>query len=179
MPKRLVRKYLPSPEQIRKNRNLRFLGSVLGNPNLWHINRHSLAWAAFIGIFCALLPIPLQMVVAAILAVRLKANLPLSILLVWFTNPVTYVPVFYFTYRVGAWLLGQSVVKPDDVEFAWFLEQLIPLWLGSVACGLVFGVLGFAAVKLGWRLAVVRSWNRRQRRRARKARAAESAGNER
>lgn len=168
MPKRLVRKYLPSPEQIRRNRNLRFLGGVLGNPNLWHINRHSLAWAAFIGIFCALLPIPLQMVVAAIMAVRFNANLPLSILLVWFTNPVTYVPVFYFTYRVGAWLMGLSVVKPDDVEFAWFLEQLIPLWLGSVFCGLVFGVLGFAAVKLGWRLAVLRNWNRRQRRRARK-----------
>ena len=170
MPKHYFKRLFPSPEKVQQSPSLKLLAPFFAKPYLWHINRHSLAWAAFIGIFCALLPIPLQMVVAAVLAVRLKANLPLSILLVWFTNPVTYVPVFYFTYRVGAWMLGQSVAKPDDVEFAWFLEQLIPLWLGSVTAGLVFGILGFALVKLGWRLAVLRSWKRRQLRRARRAR---------
>ncbi|MGB1220721.1 MAG: DUF2062 domain-containing protein [Alcanivoracaceae bacterium] len=165
MPKHLFKKYLPSPESIRRNRSLHFLGEMLTDPNLWHINRHSLAGAAFIGIFCALLPIPLQMVVAAVLALRFKCNLPLSMLLVWFTNPLTYVPVFYFTYRVGAWMLGSAVSAPESVNVAWLLEQLIPLWLGSVACGLVFGLLGWATVKVTWRYAVVRSWRKRQRRR--------------
>ena len=165
MPKRLFRKYLPSPDKIRRNRNLRFLGELLGDPNLWHINRHSLAGAAFNGVFCALLPIPLQMVVAAVLAVRFKCNLPLSILLVWFTNPLTYVPVFYFTYRIGAWTLGLDVAAPEQVDFAWLLQQLVPLWVGSVLSGLVFGLIGYALVKVTWRLAVLRSWQRRQRKR--------------
>lgn len=168
MPKRLFRKYLPSPDKVRRNRNLRFLGEVLGDPNLWHINRHSLAGAAFIGVFCALIPIPLQMIVAAVLAVRFKCNLPLSILLVWFTNPLTYVPVFYFTYRVGAWTLGMDVARPEQVDFAWLLEQLIPLWVGSILSGLVFGLIGFGLVKLTWRMAVIRSWRRRQRKRERR-----------
>lgn len=168
MPKRLFRKYLPSPDKVRRNRNLRFLGEVLGDPNLWHINRHSLAGAAFIGVFCALIPIPLQMIVAAVLAVRFKCNLPLSILLVWFTNPLTYVPVFYFTYRVGAWTLGMDVARPEQVDFAWLLEQLIPLWVGSILCGLMFGLIGFGLVKFAWRMAVIRSWRRRQRKRERR-----------
>jgi len=44
---------------------------------------------------------------------------------------------------------------------------LVPLWLGSMLCALVFGGLAYAAVKVAWRLAVVRSWNLRAHRRAR------------
>ncbi|MFN3712898.1 MAG: DUF2062 domain-containing protein [Alcanivoracaceae bacterium] len=176
MPKRMFRKYLPSPDKIRQHRSLGFLGAVLSDPNLWHINRHSLAGAAFIGIFSALVPIPLQMVLAAVLAVRFKCNLPLSIVIVWFTNPFTVVPVFYFTYRVGAWLLGMPITPPSQVNFAWLIEQMIPLWVGSILCGLVFGGLAWGIIKLVWRLAVTRSWTvrKRQRRISRERRASET-----
>ncbi|MEE4252271.1 MAG: DUF2062 domain-containing protein [Alcanivoracaceae bacterium] len=165
MPKRLFRKYLPSPDKIRQNRSLGFLGAVLSDPNLWHINRRSLAGAAFIGIFSSLVPIPLQMLLAAALAVRFKCNLPLSVVLVWFTNPLTIVPVFYFTYRVGAWILGMPVAPPSHVSFAWLIEQMIPLWFGSILCGLVFGGLSWAVIKLIWRMAVSRSWTLRKNQR--------------
>lgn len=165
MPKRLFRKYLPSPDKIRQNRSLGFLGAVLSDPNLWHINRRSLAGAAFIGIFSSLVPIPLQMLLAAALAVRFKCNLPLSVVLVWFTNPLTIVPVFYFTYRVGAWILGMPVAPPDHVSFAWLIEQMIPLWFGSILCGLVFGGLSWVVIKLIWRLAITRSWSLRKNQR--------------
>ncbi|MGJ3256527.1 MAG: DUF2062 domain-containing protein, partial [Alcanivorax sp.] len=100
MPKRIFRKYLPKPDRLREHKALSFLGEVLADPNLWHINRRSLAGAAFIGVFTALLPIPLQMGLAALLAVRFHCNLPLSVVLVWISNPVTSVPVFHFTYRI-------------------------------------------------------------------------------
>src|SRR5690606_33942667 len=122
------------------------------------------------------LPIPMQMLVAATLAVRFKCNLPLSVVLVWFTNPLTMVPVFYFTYRVGAWILGMPVAPPSHVSFAWLIEQMIPLWFGSILCGLVFGGLSWAVVKVIWRLAVARSWtlrkNQRRLSRERKEKAA-------
>ncbi len=179
MPKRLFRRYLPSPDKIRQNRSLGFLGALLSDPNLWHINRHSLAGAAFIGIFSSLVPMPMQMVLAAALAVRFKCNLPLSIVLVWFTNPLTIVPVFYFTYRVGAWILGMPIVPPEHVNFAWLIEQMIPLWFGSLLCGLLFGGLSWAITKLIWRMIVARSWalrqNQRRAAKARKAAAAEAA----
>jgi len=164
MPKRLFRRYLPSPDKVRQNRSLGFLGALLSDPNLWHVNRHSLAGAAFIGIFASLVPIPLQMLLAAILAIRFKCNLPLSLVLVWWTNPLTMVPVFYFTYRVGAWILGMPIMPPDKVSFA---------WLGSILCGLILGGLFWVMTKLIWRLTVARSWtvrkNQRQATKARKA----------
>jgi len=168
MPKRMFRKYLPSAEKIRQSRSLGFLGAVLGDPNLWHINRHSLAGAAFIGIFSALVPVPLQMVLAAFLAVRFKCNLPLSVVIVWLTNPFTIVPIFYFTYRVGAWLLGMPITPPDNVSFSWLLEQLIPLWVGSILCGLIFGGLAWATIKIIWRIAVARNWSLRRKQRFRR-----------
>lgn len=138
----------------------------MSDPNLWHINRHSLAGSAFIGVFTSLLPIPMQMAVAALLAVRFHCNLPLSVVLVWISNPVTYVPIFYFTYRIGAWMLGMPPHSGEDITITWFVEQLVPLWLGSLLCALVFGGLAYATVKVAWRLAVVRSWNLRAHRRA-------------
>lgn len=167
MPKRIFRKYLPTPERIRQTKSLSFLGEVLSDPNLWHINRRSLAGAAFIGIFSGLLPIPLQMGLAALLAVRFHCNLPLSVMLVWISNPVTYVPIFYFTYRIGAWLLGMPPHSGEGITVAWFVEQLIPLWVGSLLCAFLFGGLAYLAVKVSWRLAVIRSWNLRAHRRAR------------
>lgn len=167
MPKRIFRKYLPKPERLREHKSLSFLGEVLSDPNLWHINRRSLAGAAFIGIFAGLLPIPLQMGLAALLAVRFHCNLPLSVMLVWISNPVTYVPIFYFNYRIGAWLLGMPPHSGEAITVAWFVEQLIPLWLGSTLIALVCGGAAYITVKIAWRLAVVRSWNLRARNRER------------
>ena len=72
MPRKLFRKYLPTAERLREIRSLGGMGQLFTDPNLWHLNRRSLSGAAFIGIFCAFMPIPLQMVVAAILALRFK-----------------------------------------------------------------------------------------------------------
>lgn len=165
MPKRLFRKYLPSPNRLKNIKSLNFLGEVLGDPNLWHINRRSLARAAFIGVFVGLLPMPMQMALAAVLAVRFRCNLPLAVVLVWLSNPLTYVPIFYFTYRVGAWMLGMPARPPHGIDMAWFVQQLVPLWVGSVTCALLGGLLSYAAVHLFWRLSIVRSWRLRARRR--------------
>lgn len=166
MPRHLVRKYLPTPEKIRNNRSLKFLGHALSDPNLWHINRHSLAGAAFNGVFCALLPMPFQMVLAAFLAMGFRWNLPLSIVLVWTTNPLTIIPVFTATWWVGATLLGLDNNAPDTITLEWLLGQVIPITFGSVLSGLVLGTLAYATVKLLWRYTVIRHWRQRQRRRA-------------
>lgn len=161
--KKLLEKYLPSADTLRQKRSLRFLGDLLGDPMLWHLNRHTVPGAAFIGIFVCLLPMPFHMVVAAFLAVKFRRNLPLSVTLVWINSPITYVPVFYFNYRVGAWLMGvEHAAAPAHLHFSWMLEQLTPLWLGSLVCATLVAGCVYLLIRLSWRASVIKRWQQRQ-----------------
>jgi uncharacterized protein (DUF2062 family) len=68
MPKRFIRRYLPDSHKIRDHKQLRWLGKILEDPNLLHLNRYSVSGAVSVGLFVALLPIPFQMIIAALLA---------------------------------------------------------------------------------------------------------------
>src|SRR3546814_2139222 len=105
MPRRLFKRYMPDPASIREHKSLRFLGSLLHDPNLWHLNRHSVARAMAVGLFAAFLPIPLQMLLAAALAITVRGNLPIAVSLVWLTNPLTIPAVFFCSYQSCACLL--------------------------------------------------------------------------
>lgn len=175
MPKKFLRRYLPNPKQIRELPALRPLGRWLQEPELWHLHRRSVAGAAFIGLFCAFLPIPFQMVVAASLAVISRCNLPISVALVWITNPITIPPMFYFAYRLGVWLLDMELAV-DAVELNWeWLSQNAgiigyPLVFGSLVCGWVSGVTAMVLSRIAWRWHVIKRWRaRRETRRQRKS----------
>lgn len=175
MPKDLLRRYLPSPSKLRENPALRPVRKWLQDPEIWHLHRRAVAGAAFIGLFCAFLPIPFQMAVAALLAVAFRCNLPIAAALVWVTNPVTIGPMFLFAYRLGVWLLGsQEAVSDFEFNMDWLLANIddlaYPLLFGSLVCGWVSGITAFALVHVLWRLHVVSRWReRRDRRNAHKA----------
>jgi uncharacterized protein (DUF2062 family) len=69
MPKKFMKRYLPTPEKVQSIESLRFLGDILHEPNLWHINRHSVSRAFLIGLFLSFIPMPFQMAAAAALAI--------------------------------------------------------------------------------------------------------------
>jgi uncharacterized protein (DUF2062 family) len=166
MPRNFFKRYMPSQEALRRHSALKPLGNLLYDPELWHLHRRSVSGACFVGLFCAFLPIPLQMLVAAVIALVARCNLPISVALVWITNPITMVPVFYFTYELGAWLLGTHVsIEYAELDVDWVTTQLDAIWkpllLGSVICGWVSGVTAYVLVRILWRLHVVRRWRAR------------------
>jgi uncharacterized protein (DUF2062 family) len=174
MPRRIIKRYLPDPESIRDHKHLRFLGTLLHDPNILHLNRRSVSGAFAVGLFMAFVPVPFQMVLAAIGAIALRVNLPISVALVWLTNPLTMPPIFYFSYKVGTWILDTPV---RDIHFEltmnWLGRELSHIWepflLGCFVCGAASAVLGYAFMRLFWRLHVINSWKRRlERRRAAK-----------
>lgn len=166
MPKDLIKKHLPSPEKIKDIKALHFLGDILHEPNLWHINRHSVAKAFLVGMFWTFIPVPFQMVFAAICAVWLNCNLPISVVLVWISNPLTMPPIFYFNYVVGAYLLGQPPIEYElEMSLAWLSEKLIevgiPLYFGSVIMGAVFGVVSYTVIQYLWKRKIKHDWRAR------------------
>jgi len=90
-----------------------------------------------------------QTLIAA--AIALRVNLPISVALVWITNPVTISPMYYFSYRVGSWILG-APTQPLNVEYwlEWhnWLEILAPLTIDRLVCGTIYAVLGYFVVQV-------------------------------
>jgi uncharacterized protein len=167
MPRRLFKRYMPDPTSIREHKSLRFFGTLLHDPNLWHLNRHSVARAMGVGLFAALIPIPMQMLLAAALAIPVRGNLPIAVSLVWLTNPLTMPPVFFVTYMTGAWLMQVPPrTLPEEITVDWVTDQLATIWqpflLGSVVCGVVLGILAYFTTMGYWRWWVGRQWRRRQ-----------------
>ncbi len=171
-----LRKYLPSRDQVRSIQALQFLGEMIFEPNLWHLNRHSVSFALFVGLFCCFLPMPGQTVIAVILCVWIRCNIPIALAGVWISNPLTMPAMFFATYKLGTWLLGQ----PDEItrvnpSFEWLSAQLYVVWapllLGSLIAGLTVGSTGFVLVRLAWRWRVSKEWAERREQRRHLARA--------
>lgn len=165
---------MPTPDKIKNLKGLGVLGSWLHNPSIWHLHRHSVSKAFLIGLFWMAIPIPSQMLASAISAVLFRANLPISVALVWISNPLTMPPIFYFNYLVGAYILGHPPSENWHFELSWewmvntLGELWLPLFLGSFVVGLVLGVIGYFTVDLLWRHHVIKAWNTRRSRKWRK-----------
>jgi len=175
MPKQTLKSIVPSVQRVRAMRGLNFLGDWIYDANLWHINRYSASMAFFVGLFVAFLPVPGQMPIAALLAVLLKCNLPLSVCLVWVTNPLTMTPIYFISYKVGGLILDQPVDKLHfELSFAWLSSRFIAVWkpflLGCVVCGLSVGSLGYFVVNQLWRWRTIYLWRQRRRRREQRLR---------
>ena len=166
MPKKLIKKYMPDPEKLKQQKSLQFLGDRLHEPNLWHLNRRSVSLAFAVGLFAAWIPTPGQMAIAAVFAFYFRANLPISVALVWVTNPLTMPPMFYFAYIVGLKTLGDPT-PGEDFEFS--LESIMaslgdiggPFLLGCLILGIISSTLGYFGIKGFWKYHVSKQWKAR------------------
>lgn len=171
MPRRTFKRWLPNPTKIKNSKSLKFLGHLLHEPALWHLNRKSVAKAFFFGLFLAMIPVPSQMILAALAAIVWNANLPLSVSLVWVTNPLTMPPIFYFNYMVGNWIMGSPVtLKEFHFSIDWIVSQMSAIWwpllFGSIIVGLIAGTAGSLAINGFWHWHVRNSWLKRHKERA-------------
>jgi uncharacterized protein (DUF2062 family) len=175
-----LKKYLPDHEAVHGNRWLRPFRNTLLHPRLWHLNRHSAAGAVAAGLFCGLIPGPLQMLGAAICAVVFRVNLPLALLTTLYTNPFTIVPLYLLAYQIGRVATGDTTgfVHPPPVDIAhfvqwtqamqgWMLGVAKPLGIGIVLLAVALACAGYLLTKAAWRIWLIRARHRRSRRQGR------------
>jgi len=193
MARNLLKRFIPTPETIKNNPTLRRFEKFLHDPNLFHLNRHSVSVAFFWGLLIAILPVPGQMPLAALAALVFRCNLPIAVALAWVSNPFTTPFILLLSYKLGAFMLqsdpllnhpnfnyeslsaGASQVW-DQIcsgNFAdswhWLIKSLGDIWkpllLGLLVSGLLAGALGYFLMQIFWRLHVARAWSKRKRQR--------------
>lgn len=173
MPRRIIKRFIPNHDKIRDHRHLQLLGPLLHDPNLLHLNRRSVSGAFAVGMFMAWVPVPFQMLLSALAAIIVRVNLPISVALVWITNPLTWGPMFYFAYKVGTWTMGQTPQKIKfELSMDWLSQSLGSHWqpflLGCFIVGTVSAIVSYFVVRGLWRMMVLQNWKeRKEKRRAR------------
>lgn len=123
------------------------------------------------GVFAGWFPwMGLQIIIAVFLAILVRGNKIAAAAATWVSNPLTYVPIFGFNYKVGEGLLGlrDSAVTEKSFEQSWqsfdSMMQLgwnfvITLFFGSFIVGVVMATISyFLSLRLLYR------WRNKRRR---------------
>ena len=173
----LIRKNMPTREQLERNRFIRpFAGKVLRS-ELWRFTRRSVPRGVALGLLVGIIVPFAQILFASLLSVPVKANVPLAALTTFVTNPVTTPLIWVAAYWVGGWLLrvdAATIVAPvntaiERTELQQFLE-----WLTGATMVTAFGLVVIAVVSASvsylvsvwvWRWWTARKWSRRRARR--------------
>lgn len=179
-----LRDHLPDATKIRRKLHLQLGGSethpdafrawirkTFAQPMVWHLNRRSVAGGVAVGLFVSWIPIPLQMLLAAVVAAVLRVHVPVSVVMVWFTNPLTFAPLLYAAWRSGSMILGKPVLaEPLSFSTHSLLTSAGQAWptllTGMLFCACVSAVLGFTLTLLVWRIHALRRWRQRRHRRS-------------
>jgi len=190
MPRRKIRQFTarfqPAIDRVTGSPAIRRYAPALTEPDLWHLNRRSTARAVAIGLFCGLIPGPFQIPAALAACLFLRANLPLSIVSTFYTNPLTIVPLYLLAYRYGAFVMHETApLRPGATTFApppdaslvetlralvdWMIGLGPPLAVGLFLLATTLAVAGWIAVHVAWRAVTVHAWRRRARLRTRGA----------
>lgn len=150
---RMVRRayrYLRHPH-IRKRPWLLALTKPLFERDLWHPCRYTVAGAMSIGLFCAMLPIPFQMLLAALASVRARVNVPIAMATCWITNPFTQAPIWLAQERLGDWIRSKSdqqILHILDVEKTVFgvTLNMASFIVGFLTMAIVLSILAYPIV---------------------------------
>ena len=180
MIRRWIRQHLPTPEHFERLPVIHRFRHHLSQPNLWALNRRSVAGGVALGLFCGLIPGPFQVLGALAWCLIGKVNLPVAMVVTFYTNPLTIVPLYVFAVAYGQLLLGevgQAAPVAHAPEFTWvnlpnYLHALVAwMWslgpslaVGLPATMLTFALAGYVSVRLLWALGIRLAVLRRRKR---------------
>ena len=167
MIKNVIKRFFPKLDTVKEEKILKIFGPAVLQPNLWHINKKSVSRGFAIGAFCAFLPIPGQMILAAFLSITFAANIPIALVLTWITNPITFTPIFYFAYKIGKIIFEGRITYDVDEKEIDILSNIMLIWepllLGSIVLSITGSIIAYIIIRVYWRYYVIKIWSKRKK----------------
>ncbi|HEY8539290.1 MAG TPA: DUF2062 domain-containing protein [Steroidobacteraceae bacterium] len=160
MPRRLFKPLSRQRHQWKARWFMQPFKTWLDNPAYWSLNRRNVVRAFALGLFVAFVPLPVHALLATILALLLRLNIPAAVVGTFVTNPLTVVPLFVAAYRIGCSVL---MLPREPIHFEmswhWFTTQLLPIWkpflLGCFLMGFFSALVGYLALAGLWQLTLL------------------------
>src|SRR3954447_14760247 len=157
-----IRRHVPTRETIHSYRLLRPFARHLSKPELWRLHRRSVPRAVALGLGIGVIIPFMHTVIAAILAIPLRANIAVAAAFTLIVNPLTIPPMYYAAYRIGSWELHHdaTLVNPATAErvsgelgrfLFWIHEASGPIAVGVLTTAAVAAALGYAISAVLWR----------------------------
>lgn len=137
--------------------NIKKLDDLIAKYNISYeyiaVNRAMVTKALLIGLFIALLPIPMQMLVVLLCMKFFTFNVPLGILLCWITNPITMPFIYYIEYLVGSFILNTEMLA-IEMSLEWFNDNFtnifLQLYLGAFILASLISTVVYLLVNYLW-----------------------------
>ena len=169
--RRLLR-HVPSRRRLKGGFLHRTFGERLFAVELWHPHRERYAAGLALGTFVALTPLMgLHLLIAGLLALYLRVNIPLALAATFITNPFTAPAIYPLQFKLGVWLVGTPMPRwiPSKFDLVdLFVSRAIPLWVGSLITATLGAALVYGLIYFSWatfeRLRAARAARRQARR---------------
>jgi uncharacterized protein (DUF2062 family) len=161
MPRRIFKKFALKKHIVAGQWFMTPFRHMLHDPRLWGAQRRWIVPAFALGLFVAFLPFPGHTLMAALLALALRVNIPVAAISTWVSNPATMGPMYYLAYEVGSWLLNMEGKDIGfEVSFDWVTQTFVTVWqpmlLGCILLGSAAALLGYTVLNLLWRWSIVK-----------------------
>jgi uncharacterized protein (DUF2062 family) len=170
MPRRIFKKFAFKRHDVAEQWFMTPFRHLLHDPRLWGVQRRRVVPAFALGLFIAFMPFPGHTLMAVLLALAMRINIPVAAVSTWVSNPATMGPMYYLAYKLGSLLLD-SDEKPFGFEmsFDWVTHTFVTIWqpmlLGCVLLGAATAVTGYVTLNLLWRISVANYKARKRKRR--------------
>jgi uncharacterized protein (DUF2062 family) len=172
---RWVARNLPRREDMADSRWIRPFASRVMRPELWRFTRRSVPRGVALGALVGIVIPFAQILFAAILALPVRANVPVAALTTFITNPFTTPFVWLAAYEVGSFILRidamtysrpiGTAVRTTDVGnmMQWLTGAATITAFGLVVLGVVVSAVLYVVTALGWRWFIGDKWRRQRR----------------
>lgn len=163
---------VPTREGIERNRWLRPIAHRLLQPSLWRFNRRSVPRAVALGLLTGILFPFAHVPLAAVLALPVRANVPVAVSTTLLNNPITIGPLLWAAYRIGHWTLRLDAAVPGQPIASgvgghvgllhWIAAGGPPIIVGLLVLASGLAASGYFVTGWAWRFRIARRWRTRR-----------------